>query len=234
MNRGIIDQMTGFMYLGEDNKFRKVHPSDYYKGIKLSNEGKVRKTTHSGDIVNSKTYSAEVGSISNWREPFHYVAVRNAHDPELVESTCGCEKEMIFRFPLEIRLPPIKKEWRISDKRHYFAYSSCPHKSGLDFELREDNVLCFGIDDRIEKSDFSHKYKILKRRFPKKPDYFLDYIFLYETQIFEHAEQQVNEMRKKHGLNELKIYHDKKFKEIVKDKIGISNEEIRKAVLSIT
>ena len=234
MNRGIIDQMTGFMYLGEDNKFRKVHPSDYYKGIKLSNEGKVRKTTHSGDIVNSKTYSAEVGSISNWREPFHYVAVRNAHDPELVESTCGCEKEKKLRFTLEIWLPSFLKEWKISDKRHYFAESSCPHKSALDIELRKENVFCFGIRDGMEKSDFYEKYKILKQRLPKKPDYVLDYIILYETSLFKDAEQQVNEMRKKHGLNELKIYHDKKFKEIVKDKIGISNEEIRKAVLSIT
>ena len=182
------------------------------------------------NMRSSKEYGSVVGSMSFRDVPIHSVNIRGAHDLEKVEFYCDCNKETKRRFPSGVWFPTILKEWNLKEK--HYADTTCPHLCATDFYLRKiAGVNPLGLNDRLE---FIKPYLVsfieVINQFPYLSDCSVDFLYNYYSSMFDDSKKQVNEMRKRNGLNELEMYSNPYLKEHIRNRINISERTMKKAV----
>jgi hypothetical protein len=247
-------------YSFRNQKFKRFHPTDIFKGAIISSntdgtledsiypyslyelEGALKKSGR-GQVLNSKVievmpcenirfskeYGGAVGSMSFEEVPIHSVNIRNAHDFEKVEFSCDCNKETKRRYPSGVWFPTILKEWNLKEK--HYADTTCPHLCATDFYLRKNGINPLGLKDRLE---FIKPYLVsfidVINQFPYLSDCSVDFLYNYYSSMFDDSKKQVNEMRKRNGLDELRMYSNPYLKRYIKNRINISEKTMKKAV----
>ena len=191
---------------------------------------KILEVIPSGDSAKlSKVYRGLVGSMSFEEVPVHYVNIRNAHDFEKVEMSCDCKKQSRRRYASEVWATPLKRYWNL--KENAFSESTCPHIGAVDSHLRKTmGVNIFGLNGLDFIKPHLLSYIDFMKRFPKLPNYVPDFAYAYDSTMFDDTEKQVNDMRRKNGLDELGMYENQFLKTYIRNKMGISEETMREVV----
>ncbi|MFH1229291.1 MAG: hypothetical protein V1678_02605 [Candidatus Aenigmatarchaeota archaeon] len=254
---GEIDQLVGFSYYSfKDGKFRRIYPTDLINGsiISANSDGTLKnliypcpvekledalKKSRRENILNSRIvdmdpyssksiiYSGIVKSASFQEVPVHSVSIRNAHDFERVEMNCGCEKQTKRRLKLPVFEPRLKRYWGQKDDK--VSESTCMHSGAIVNHLSksmDSNVLGLDLDPFMKPYVLSFIEAI--DRFPKTPNYALDYAYTYESSLFDGAKRQIDDMRKENDLEPLGMYKNPYLKSIIEH--TMQNKSIRDIV----
>jgi hypothetical protein len=199
-------------------------------GRKQVLNSKVMEVMPCENIRFSKEYGGVVGSMSFKDVPIHSVEIRGAHDFEKFELTCDCSKHKKRRFPSGVWFPAILKDWNLEEK--HYSETTCPHICAIDFSLRKiAGVKPLGLNDRLE---FMKPYVLsfidVVSRFPDLKDYTLDFAYTYYSSMFDNAKKQVNEMRRRNGLGEQRMYSNPYLRRYIRNRMGISERTMEKII----
>ena len=188
----------------------------------------------------SRVYVGSVKPMRSREDP-HTVNIINAHDFEKVEFTCDCDKQTRYRNIRSIWDRRILDEWGLETSHH--SFNTCTHIGAVDANIRNNTgSSALGLKDFDNPSDglefpdslkpYVLSYIEVTKKFPRLPDYVIDFAFTRRSLMFDSAKKQVDELREKYGLKEYTLYSDRALEKEIINKMGV-NEGVMKEVFDM-
>jgi len=190
----------------------------------------------------SSVYSGKVRPMNPKRLEPHKVSIINAHDMESVEFTCDCDKQTEYRNIRRIWDQNLLDEWDLTFKPH--SFSTCPHVCAVDSHIRNktgssalglkdfDNPKLGGLEFPDSLKPYVLSYIDVTKKFPRLPDYVIDFAFTRKSSLFDSSKKQIDKLREKYGLKECTLYSDRTLDKEIIDKMEVS-EEVMKEVFAM-
>jgi hypothetical protein len=187
--------------------------------------------------VKSRVYSGKVRPMNPKRLEPHKVSIINAHDMESVEFTCDCDKQTEYRNKRSIWDQRLLDEWNLVNPFH--SFSTCPHICAVDSHIRNstgssalglkdfDNPKLGGLEFPDSLKPYVLSYIDVTKKFPRLPDYVIDFAFIRKSSMFDSSKKQVDKLREKYGLKEYTLYSDKALEKDIIDKMRVKEGVIK-------